>query len=183
MGVKAIDWVLTWVWRAILIVGLLAAGAVATFFWSNRPQQPAADLPQQSRNRSPEPAAPDGSQPDWQLPELPQIKLPKVNLPELNIPTLPDVKLPDVKLPDVKLPNWATAKPERCADTIGRHDEAGLTKAQFYQQVNARFSRQHPELNGRSLSSDPEDAGLRQDWCSIAEQVLADGPGGNRGTR
>ena len=198
MGVKAIDWVLTWVWRAILIVGLLAAGAMATFFWSNRPQQQ-ADLPQQSqqsRSRSPQPGTaqpgtaqpdtaqpdgsqPDGSQPDWQLPKLPQIKLPKVKLPELNIPTLPDVKLPevklpDVKLPDVKLPNWATAKPERCADTIGRYDEVGLTKAQFYQQVNARFSRQHPELNGRTLSPDPEDAGLRQDWCSIAEQVLGD---------
>ena len=185
IGVKAIDWVLTWVWRAILIVGLLAAGAMATFFWSNRPQQPAADLPQQSRSRSPEPStdSPDGPQPDWQLPELPQIKLPKVKLPELAIPTLPDVKLPDVKLPDVKLPNWATAKPERCADTIGRHDEAGLTKAQFYQQVNARFSRQHPELDGRSLSSDSEDTGLRQDWCSIAEQVLADGAGSSRRPR
>ena len=178
MGVKAIDWVLTWVWRAILIVGLLALGAVATFFWSNRSPQPAADLPQQSRNRSPQPSSPPEGLPDWQLPDLPQIKLPEVNLPELNIPTLPDIKFPDIKLP-----NWATAKPERCADTIGRHDEAGLTKAQFYQQVNARFSRQHPELNGRSLSSNPEDAGLRQDWCSIAEQVLADGAGGDRGTQ
>ncbi|MCY7282680.1 MAG: hypothetical protein LH679_04395, partial [Cyanobacteria bacterium CAN_BIN43] len=110
-------------------------------------------------------------QPDWQMPKLPQIKLPDVKLPELNVPTLPDIKLPDVKLP-----NWATAKSDRCADTIGRYEEAGLTKAEFYQQINTRFSRQHPELNGRSLSSNPEDAGLRQDWCSIAEQILADAP-------
>ena len=167
MGVRALDWVMTWVWRAILIVGLLAGGAMASFFWSNRPQLQ-SDVPPQTRSRSSEP---DEPLPDWQMPKLPQIKLPDVKLPELNVPTLPDIKLPDVKLP-----NWATAKSDRCADTIGRYEEAGLTKAEFYQQINTRFSRQHPELNGRSLSSNPEDAGLRQDWCSIAEQILADAP-------
>jgi len=177
MGVRAIDWVMTWVWRAILIVGLLAGGAMTSFFWSNRPE-PQANVPPQTRSRSPEPdtAQSDTPQTDWQMPKLPQIKLPDVKLPELNVPTLPDVKLPDIKLPDVKLPNWATAKSDSCADTIGRYEEAGLTKAEFYQQINTRFTRQHPELNGRSLSSNPEDAGLRQDWCSIAEQILADAP-------
>ena len=172
MGVRAIDWIMTWVWRATLIVGLLAGGAMASFFWSNRPE-PQANVPPQTRSRSPEPdaAQSDTPQPDWQMPRLPQIKLPEVKLPELNVPTFPNMKLPDVKLP-----NWATAKSDRCADTIGRYEEAGLTKAEFYQQINTRFSRQHPELNGRSLSSNPEDAGLRQDWCSIAEQILADAP-------
>lgn len=169
MGIRALDWVLTWVWRAILIVGLLAGGAMASFFWTNRPQLQ-ANGPEQTRS-----AEPDAPQPDWQMPELPQMKLPEVKLPEFNIPTLPEVKLPEVKLPDVKLPNWASAKSERCADTIGRYEEAGLTKAQFYQQVNARFTRQHPELNGRALTPDPADAGLRQDWCAIAEQILAEG--------
>ena len=172
MGVRAIDWVMTWVWRAILIVGLLAGGAMASFFWSTRPD-PQANVPPQTLSRSPEPdaAQSDTPQPDWQMPKFPQIQLPDVKLPELNVPTFPDMKLPDLKLP-----NWATAKSERCADTIGRYEEAGLTKAEFYQQINTRFSRQHPELNGRSLGSNPEDAGLRQDWCSIAEQILADAP-------
>ncbi len=168
MGVRAIDWVMTWIWRAILIVGLLAGGAVASFFWSNQPQQPQADVPPQPLSRAPEP---DQPLPDWRMPKLPEIKLPEVKLPEVKLPTLPDLKLPDVKLPD-----WATAKADRCADAIGRYEEAGLTKAEFYQQINSRFNRQHPELNGRSLSSNPEDAGLRQDWCSIAEQILADTP-------
>ena len=173
-GIRAIDWVLTWVWRAILIVGLLAGGAMASFLWTNRPQLQ-ANGPEQTRSAEPDAAQSDTPQPDWQMPKLPQIKLPEVKLPEVK---LPEFNIPT--LPDVKLPNWASAKAERCADTIGRYEEAGLTKAQFYQQVNAHFTRQHPELNGRTLTPDPEDAGLRQDWCSIAEQILADGSSKSR---
>ena len=179
MGVRAIDWVLTWVWRAILIGGLIAGGAMASFFWTNRPQLQ-SDVPQQTRSAEPDVTQSDAPQPDWQIPKLPEIKLPTVKLPTVKLPELNLPTLPEVKLPNVKLPNWATAKPESCADTIGRYEEAGLTKAQFYQQVNARFVRQHPELNGRTLTPDPEDAGLRQDWCSIAEQILADGSSKSR---
>lgn len=180
IGIRAIDWVLTWVWRAILIGGLIAGGAMASFFWTNRPQLQ-ADIPEQTRSAEPDAAAQSGApQPDWQIPKLPEIKLPTVKLPDVKLPEFNLPTLPEVKLPDVKLPDWATAKPESCADTIGRYEEAGLTKAQFYQQVNSRFIRQHPELNGRTLTPDPKDAGLRQDWCSIAEQILADGSSKSR---
>lgn len=179
MGIRAIDWVLTWVWRAILIGGLVAGGAMASFFWSNRPQLQ-TDVPQQTRSVEPDATQSDAPQPDWQIPKLPEIKLPIVKLPTIKLPEFNLPTLPEVKLPDVKLPNWTTAKSESCADTIGRYEEAGLTKAQFYQQVNARFVRQHPELNGRTLTPNPEDAGLRQDWCSIAEQILVDGSSKSR---
>ncbi|NER99938.1 MAG: serine/threonine protein kinase, partial [Symploca sp. SIO1B1] len=42
----------------------------------------------------------------------------------------------------------------------------------FYQQVNDLFYAQHPEIQGRSLTSQPEDAQLREDWYQIAEELL-----------
>ncbi len=163
MGIKAIDWVLTWVWRGILILGLLAGGAAATYFWNLRSEVPVA---QQRRQTQTEPK-----------PQLPRLNLPSLELPqipELKLPTIPDIQLP--ALPEIKIPDWAKAKSASCTETIARSEETGLTKSQFYQKVNAKFRRQHPELNDRSLTDRPEDARLRQDWCSIAEQVLAETP-------
>ncbi len=159
MGIKAIDWVLTWVWRAILIVALLAGGAAASYFWSLRSEPPVA---QQRRSPQSEP-----QNPGLRFPELPQF-------PELKLPTFPEVQLPT--LPEIKLPDWTQGKSTSCVETIARSEEIGLTKAKFYQKVNARFVEKHPELNGRSLTDGPEDAALRQDWCAIADKVLSETP-------
>ncbi len=163
MGVKAIDWVMTWVWRGILIVMLLAGGAVASYLWKTG-QQKVAQVEEQVRS-----------------PQIPPLKFPDLNLPEVQLPDLkmpeikmPDIKLPDVQIPDFKLPEWNVTKSKNCADTIARFEQSGLSKKQFYGAVDKQFRANHPELNGRGLSDSPADAPLRQEWCAIAEQVLTD---------
>lgn len=177
MGILALDWVLTWVWRAILILGLLAGGAAASFFWSLRESPNPIAQQRSSQQRSPQPNAPNNSPlsgfqlPSIEWPTLPEVKLPEVKLPEVQLPTLPNLKLPEVKLPD-----WAAGQSSSCAETIARSEAFGFTKAQFNQQVNTRFHHQHPELKDRLLTDRPEDAGLRQDWCAIADQILTETP-------
>ncbi|OUC13380.1 MAG: hypothetical protein B0A82_18035 [Alkalinema sp. CACIAM 70d] len=142
-GFKTVDWVMTWMWRALLIVVLLAGGAIASFLWK-------LDLT-----------------PNWQFPE---VKLPELKLPEVK---LPEVKLPEVKLPDIQLPNPAAEKPKTCSDSVfTRYAQVGLTKQDFYRQVNQEFYDRYPERVGRPLTSDASDAKLRQEWCQIAETVL-----------
>ncbi len=158
MGVKAIDWVMTWVWRGILIVMLLAGGAVASYMWKTGQQQ-VARVEEQVRS-----------------PQLPQVQLPEIKFPEIKLPEIqiPDVKFPDVQIPEIKLPQWNVAKSKNCAETIARFEQSGLSKQQFYGSVDQRFRSKHPELRGRGLTDSPEDAPLRQEWCAIAEQVLND---------
>jgi serine/threonine protein kinase len=158
MGVKAIDWVMTWVWRGILIVMLLAGGAVASYMWKTGQQQ-VARVEEQVRS-----------------PQLPQVQFPEIKLPEIKLPEIqiPEMKFPEVEVPELKLPPWTVAKSKNCAETIARFEQSGLSKQQFYASVDQKFRAKHPELRGRGLSDSPEDAPLRQEWCAIAEQVLND---------
>ncbi|MBD1863895.1 MULTISPECIES: serine/threonine-protein kinase [Trichocoleus] len=55
---------------------------------------------------------------------------------------------------------------------LKRYEALNLPTGSFYPQVNEKFYAQHPELKGRTLTSKPEDAPLRQDWCQIADEVL-----------
>ncbi|MEG4283033.1 serine/threonine-protein kinase [Microcoleus sp. A006_D1] len=87
--------------------------------------------------------------------------------------TLP--KLPDLpKIPE--LPHF----PDTSLDTeIARQEKIGkrrknlnIDKDIFYQKVDELFYNKYPELKGRSLTEKPEDAGIRQNWCQVAEDLL-----------
>ena len=156
MGVKAIDWVLTWIWRGFLIAMLVAGGAVASYLWKTGQTQVAA-VEEQVRS--------------------PQIQIPKINLPQIPQLELPQITLPEMKVPDFKLPTWNGAKPtsfKNCAETIARFERSGLSRKQFYGAVDKKFRLKHPELDGRDLGNLDGDASLRQEWCSIGDQVLND---------
>ncbi len=161
MGIKAIDWVMTWVWRAILIVMLLAGGAVASYLWKTG-QEKVVQVEEQVRS------------PQVQFPGIPNVKFPEIQLPELKMPelNLPKIEVPELKMPQI--PQWNVTKSKNCAETIARFEQSGLSKQQFYGAVDKKFRAKHPELAGRGLTDAPEDAPLRQEWCAIADQVLND---------
>ena len=51
--------------------------------------------------------------------------------------------------------------------------QQNIPAAKFYRQVDLAFRAKHPELNGRKLTSKPEDNQLRQEWQDLAVQMLA----------
>jgi serine/threonine-protein kinase len=67
----------------------------------------------------------------------------------------------------------SSAEQNRVDKILSRRQALGINEASFNAQVNQRFYAKHPELNGRQLSSGPEDAALRDEWYKIAEDVLA----------
>ncbi|PIG91856.1 serine/threonine protein kinase [Gloeocapsopsis sp. IPPAS B-1203] len=60
----------------------------------------------------------------------------------------------------------------RLQEIVSRRQALQIREAFFVGLVDDSFHRQHPELNGRSLKSDPKDAALRSNWFAIAEQML-----------
>jgi hypothetical protein len=50
--------------------------------------------------------------------------------------------------------------------------QLNIPSLKFYRQVDRAFHTKHPELNGRSLTSKPEDDKLRQEWQDLAVQLL-----------
>jgi serine/threonine-protein kinase len=111
------------------------------------------------------------------LPTLPQLvsHLPsweslRWQPPQLSLPPWPT--LPPIS---VSLPDWNSFRmnhADRCSEIVPRHQQLGLTRQNFYAQVNREWYERHPELQGRLLSDGPEDAKLRQEWCDLADQIL-----------
>ncbi|MES1023061.1 serine/threonine-protein kinase [Gloeocapsa sp. BRSZ] len=60
----------------------------------------------------------------------------------------------------------------RLQNVVSRRQALQIREAFFVGLVDDSFHRQHPDLNGRSLKSDAQDAALRNDWFTIAEQML-----------
>ncbi|PPS43184.1 serine/threonine-protein kinase [Chroococcidiopsis sp. TS-821] len=60
----------------------------------------------------------------------------------------------------------------RLQNIVSRRQALQIREAFFIGLVDDSFHRQHPELNGRSLKSDAQDAALRDNWFRIAEQML-----------
>lgn len=75
-------------------------------------------------------------------------------------------------LKDSIIPNPPVADSGCQEQVLKRYEALNLPTGSFYPQVNEKFYAQHPELKGRTLTSKPEDAPLRQDWCQIADEVL-----------
>lgn len=133
-GFKTIDFVMTWIWRFVLIAVLILVGMLGSFLWK-------LNL--------------------WPS----NIQMPSLSLPKLELPKL--------ALPKVDLPNPLASKPKSCSDAVlYGHEKLGISKSEFYSQINRRFYDRHPELDQRPLTDRPEDAPLRQEWCSIAEKLV-----------
>lgn len=95
-------------------------------------------------------------------------------LGKFEVPRIPAIEMP-------KLPNFdgifsggegATDKPRSCSETVARHKEFNIPSNEFYGKVNQRLYDRHPELKGRPLNGDAQDAPLREEWCVLAEKML-----------
>jgi serine/threonine-protein kinase len=70
----------------------------------------------------------------------------------------------------------SSAEKNQVEKLMSRRQSLGIDEATFNEQVNKRFYGKHPELNGRPLTTKPEDAALRKEWYKIAEEFLAKTP-------
>jgi serine/threonine protein kinase len=117
-GVKVVDWVMTWVWRMLLLAALglaIAFGAGA----------------------------------------LGHLSLPKLDLGFLDLGG-----------------GDSAGKAQSCEEIVARHRSLNIPSGQFYRKVNQRLYDSHPELKGRALSKDAQDAPLRDEWCGLADKML-----------
>ena len=62
---------------------------------------------------------------------------------------------------------------QRQQDLSQKLKQLNIPAAKFYRQVDRAFYAKHPELNGRSLTTKPEDDKLRQEWQDLAVILLA----------
>ena len=81
--------------------------------------------------------------------------------------SIPD---PFGSLPTILKPKPSVA--QRQQDLNKRLKQLNLPAVKFYRQVDRAFYLKHPELNGRSLTSKPEDERFRQEWQDIAVELL-----------
>lgn len=72
------------------------------------------------------------------------------------------------------LPNTAPSASEitRIEKLFSRRQTLGISEVAFNNGVNQKFYAKHPELNGRPLTTSPEDEKLREEWYAIAEEFL-----------
>ncbi len=87
--------------------------------------------------------------------------------------TIPSISLP--KLPDGSKPatNPSTNNEgNRINAIIRRRQQLGIQDAYFTPTIDKIFYTKYPEAQGRALTSNPEDAALRNNWYRIAEDLL-----------
>ena len=73
------------------------------------------------------------------------------------------------------IPNPLANRPsvqQRQQDLNQQLKAQNIPQAKFYRQVDRAFHTKHPELNGRKLTSQPEDNQLRQEWQDLAVELL-----------
>lgn len=72
------------------------------------------------------------------------------------------------------IPNTAPNASEttRTEKLLSRRQTLGISEVAFNDGVNQKFYAKHPELNGRPLTNSSEDAPLREEWYTIAEEFL-----------
>jgi serine/threonine protein kinase len=83
--------------------------------------------------------------------------------------TVPSLELP--KIPTIDQPSNKTSKRD-IQQVFARLQQLNISSGFFTKTVNERFYTQRPNLQGRSLTSNPEDAALREEWNSIADDLL-----------
>ncbi|BCL36519.1 hypothetical protein NSMS1_29660 [Nostoc sp. MS1] len=88
-----------------------------------------------------------------------------ISLPSISLPELPS--LPNPLAQPVGDKNKTSS-----SDIISRRQQLEIPERFFIQTVDSLFYAQKPQLKGRSLTSKPEDARLREEWHTVAEDFL-----------
>jgi serine/threonine protein kinase len=83
----------------------------------------------------------------------------------LTLPKLPELP----KFSDTSLKNAEIARQEKIGK---RRKDLNIDRDIFYQKVDELYYNKYPELQGRSLTENPEDAEIREKWYEVAEDLL-----------
>ncbi|MBN4001302.1 serine/threonine-protein kinase [Nostoc sp. LPT] len=89
-----------------------------------------------------------------------------ITIPSISLPQIPQFPNPSGK------PAGDKGKNSDLQKIISRRQELEITEGFFIRTVDDLFYTKKPELKGRSLTSKPEDAGLRDEWSDIADDLL-----------
>ncbi|MBD2569828.1 serine/threonine-protein kinase [Anabaena lutea] len=89
------------------------------------------------------------------------------------------ITVPEISLPQIPLGGNPASQPvsnkngkRNINEVFSRLKQLEISSSFFTKTVNEIFYTRKPELKGRSLSGDPQDAGLRDEWNSIADDLL-----------
>ncbi|QLE58844.1 serine/threonine-protein kinase [Nostoc sp. TCL26-01] len=85
--------------------------------------------------------------------------------PSISLPQIPSLPNPFAKPVSDKNKNTSS-------EVLSRRQQLEIPEGFFTQTVDSLFYAQKPELKGRSLTSKPEDAGLRDEWYVVAGDFL-----------
>lgn len=89
-----------------------------------------------------------------------------ITIPSISLPQIPQFPNPSSK------PVSDKGKNGDIQEITSRRQQLEITEGFFIPFVDNLFYTKKPELKGRSLSSQPEDAGLRDEWSGIADDLL-----------
>ncbi|MEH2235223.1 serine/threonine-protein kinase [Nostoc sp.] len=89
-----------------------------------------------------------------------------ITLPSISLPQIPHFPNPLGK------PASDKGKNSDLQEIISRRQQLEITEGFFIPFVDNLFYTKKPELKGRSLTSKPEDGGLRDEWSGIADDLL-----------
>ncbi|MBW4428575.1 MAG: serine/threonine protein kinase [Nostoc desertorum CM1-VF14] len=89
-----------------------------------------------------------------------------ITIPSISLPQIPEFPNPIGK------PVSDKGKNSDLQEIVSRRQRLEITEGFFIPFVDNLFYTKKPELKGRSLTSKSEDAGLRDEWSSIADDLL-----------
>ncbi|MEH1818441.1 MAG: serine/threonine-protein kinase [Nostoc sp.] len=90
-----------------------------------------------------------------------------ITIPSISLPSLPQIP----QFPSSK-PVSDKGKNSNLQEIINRRQQLEIPEGFFIRFVDDLFYTKKPELKGRSLTSKPEDAGLRDEWSGVADDLL-----------
>ncbi|MEH1830120.1 MAG: serine/threonine-protein kinase [Nostoc sp.] len=90
-----------------------------------------------------------------------------ITIPSISLPSLPQIP----QFPSSK-PVSDKGKNSNLQEIISRRQQLEIPEGFFIRFVDDLFYTKKPELKGRSLTSKPEDAGLRDEWSGVADDLL-----------
>ncbi|MEH2414627.1 serine/threonine-protein kinase [Nostoc sp.] len=89
-----------------------------------------------------------------------------ITIPSISFPQIPQFPNPSAK------PVSDKGKNRDLQEITSRRQRLEITEGFFISFVDDLFYTKKPELKGRSLTSKPEDVGLRDEWSGIADDLL-----------
>ncbi|WP_414754866.1 protein kinase domain-containing protein [Anabaena sp. CCY 9910] len=87
--------------------------------------------------------------------------------------TIPSISLPELpSLPNPLAQPVSDKNKTSSSEVLSRRQQLEIPETFFIQMTDSLFYAQKPELKGRSLTSKPEDAPLRDQWHAVAGEFL-----------